>query len=199
VSRFIAFLAGILFGLAVLWMVQPVTARPDLPAPQLRFTPFPTSTATPEPTTGPAPTMKPALNPVTAVGQLGLTAQVQCWNCVPFTQTVKLSHYDPTLGADNCWDYDEDVNYCYSPTQPGIHWKGVWGFGAACPQSWPFGTWVVIEDVGSFVCLDRGGRITCDGGVCRVDVLTGQAAWWDQGEFEATIWVPMDPVRTDKK
>lgn len=152
-----------------------------------------------EPTDLPAPvdppSMVPALNPVTAVGQLGLTAQVQCWNCVPFQVEVVLSHYDPTLGADNCWDYDDQVNYCYSPTQPGIHWKGIWGVGAACPVEWPFGTWVVVDQVGAFICLDRGGRIICENGLCRVDVLTGQTAWWDQHQFTATIWVPMDPER----
>lgn len=195
ISRVASFAAGVLFCLSLLWLVQPVTARTDLPAPQMHITPMPSAEPTDLPAPVDPPSMTPALNPITAVGQLGLTAQVQCWNCVPFSVKVKLSHYDPTLGEDNCWDYDENVNYCYSPTQPGIHWKGVWGFAAACPVEWPFGTWVVVEDVGSFVCLDRGGRIVCENGLCRVDVLTGQAAWWDQKEFTATIWVPMDPER----
>lgn len=197
-GKVISFLAGALMMLLLGWLVRPVVARPDLPAPQIRFTPMPpTSQPTQQP--DPAATMVPVMNPITPAGQLGLTSQVKCFNCVPQQVRVKLSHYDPQAGPDNCWDYDENMNHCYSPTQPGIRWQGVWGVGVACPPAWPFGTWVTVEDVGSFICLDRGGRIQCDDtGLCRVDVMTGTTSWWDQQEFTATLWLPTDPERVNE-
>lgn len=133
-------------------------------------------------------------NADTAVGSLGL-GSVECWNCAPFKVKVKLSHYDPMSGEINCWDYDKERKYCYSPTKPGIHWKGLWGFGAACPFEWPYGTWVSVPQVGNFICFDRGGEIKCADGICNVDILTNKSGWWDGKVFDVTIWVPLDPPR----
>lgn len=141
---------------------------------------------------------------------LGWTGEIQCYNCAPFSATVKLSHYDPLKGPINCFDYED--NYCYSPTASGIHWKALYGIGAACPPQWPFGTWVNIPGIGAFICFDRGGAILCndvtiramapDGGmlerkqqVCNVDILGPGGAYWDGGIFEATLWVPLNPPR----
>lgn len=195
-NRILSFITGAVFALAVVALAAPVTARESLPAPVVHITPMPTAAEPPAPVpaTNP-PKMEPAMNPITAVGALGLTSQVQCWNCVPFEVTVKLSSYDPMTGPDSCWDYEENNGYCYSPTFPGVHWKGVWGLTAACPFAWTLGTWVVVPDVLTVICMDRGGRINCENGICRVDVLGPGGAYWNQQEYKAVIWVPLDPQR----
>ena len=178
-----------------------VIAAPGLPRPGItvyQATPAPDNWV-PTPTT-PAPVrLTPAANPITAVGSLGWDGQVQCFNCAPFAATVRLTHYDPMTGPESCWDYDKDKGYCYSPTKPGIAWKGIWGIGAACPFEWPYGTWVVIPTAGAYICLDRGGSITCDPEtkICAVDILGPGGAAWDGQIFEATLWVPLDPPRGD--
>ena len=99
--------------------------------------------------------------------------------------------YDPEYPKLNCFDYHD--GYCWSPTASGIPWKAVWGIAAACPLDWPYGTWVDIDLVGRFICLDRGGEIKCNEGVCNVDILGPGGAPWVGGEFDATLWVPLDP------
>lgn len=198
------FALGLLF--AALFLAPAAARAVVLPAPALRVLPIVSTPAPdgwiPTPTTSPTPApvlLTPADNPQTAVGSFGIEGQVQCWNCAPFEARVLLSHYDPMLGEENCWDYDEDKQYCYSPTKPGLAWKGFWGYGAACPFEWPYGTWVVVPGVGALVCVDRGGRIDCDPEtqICRVDVL-GPSGPWDGQVHDATLWVPLDPPRGDK-
>jgi len=137
-------------------------------------------------------------DPVKALGGMavGWAGQVQCYNCAPFTATVKLSNYDPLAGEINCFDFAD--NYCWSPTASGIHWKAVWGIGAACPPEWPYGTWVEIPTVGTFLCLDRGGSIVCKDGVCAVDILGRGVESWNGQLFEVTLWVPLNPPRQRK-
>lgn len=144
---------------------------------------------------------------------LGWTGEIQCYNCAPFSATVKLSHYDPLKGPINCFDYED--GYCYSPTASGIHWKAVYGIGAACPPEWPFGTWVNIPGVGAFICFDRGEAIKCNElsiqgltpsgelterkeTVCNVDILGPGGGAWDGGIYDVTLWVPLNPLRAQK-
>ncbi len=196
-SRMAWFITGVL--LAAMAVAAAPAVAGSLPAPALRvyqLTPAPDGWV-PTPTT-PAPVrLTPAANPVTAVGELGWPGEVQCWNCAPFTAQVHLSHYDPMSGPESCWDYDQEQRYCYSPTKPGLAWKGLWGIAAACPPEWPYGTWVVVPEAGAYICLDRGGLITCDPDtqVCNVDVLGPGGAAWDGRIYTATLWVPLDPPR----
>lgn len=147
-----------------------------------------------------SPTPQPTAQPtaVKSAGGLsfGLPGQIQCYNCAPFTQKVHLTNYDPMAGPINCYDYQD--GYCWSPTASGIHWKALWGFGAACPPEWPYGTWVDIPGVGAFVCFDRGGSIGCNvtTGVCAVDILGPSGQWWNLQTFTATLWVPLNPPRS---
>jgi hypothetical protein len=194
-----AFVIGFIVALA-LFAVPVASAARGLPVPAVHREALPTAepTASPSPTPQPTAVMQPAVNPVTAGIRLGLENQVQCWNCAPFSQKVLVTHYDPMSGPDNCWDFDEQMQYCFSPTQPGIRWKGIWGLGAACAVSWPFGTWVVIPDAGAFICLDRGGGIVCTPEFCNVDIL-GPSGPWDGKIVTATLWVPLDPPREKVK
>lgn len=193
-NRLPAFLLGFILAAAI-FAVPIARAERQLPAPSLREIQL-TATPSASPTAEPVKP-QPAINPSTAVGLLGLAGHVECFNCTPFSQMIHLSHYDPMSGALNCWDYDEKMKYCFSPTQPGIRWKGLWGIAAACPVTWPFGTWVVIPDVGAFICLDRGGAIVCTTEICNVDVL-GPSGPWDGKNVVATLWVPLDPPRGKK-
>ncbi len=196
-TRLLWFVLGLACCAVALSPAPLAVAMPALPAPRERISALPMPAEPAPEIRQTAATMQPAGNPVTAVGMLGLANVVQCWNCAPFEQRVHLSHYDPMSGAINCWDYDEEQNYCYSPTKPGIEWKGLWGIGAACPMEWPYGTWVVVPEVGAFICLDRGGSIVCDkDGICNVDIL-GPSGPWDGSIVTATLWVPLDPPRED--
>lgn len=156
------------------------------------YTPPPTPTQAPTPTPTPAPTMAPTSAKAAGGLQFGLPGQIQCYNCAPFSVKVHLTNYDPMAGEINCYDYHD--GYCWSPTASGIHWKAVWGFSAACPPQWPYGTWVDIPTVGAFVCLDRGGAVLYNPatGAYAVDIL-GPPGPWVLGTFDATIWVPLNP------
>jgi hypothetical protein len=175
-------------------------AMPALPAPRVHTSPL---RADPAPLSvdpiPPAPSVRPqpALNPSTAVGPLGWAGRVECWNCAPFTATARVTHYDPMLGDINCWDWDEEQKYCYSPTFIGVHWKAVYGLAAACPVEWKIGTWVVLpEGQGAYICLDRGDQVTCgENGVCAVDILGPGGAAWDGQTMTVSLWVPLDPPR----
>lgn len=129
-------------------------------------------------------------SPVEAETQkFGIPEQIGCYNCTPFSAKVKVSNYDPNRGPINCWDYDEKIEYCKSPTWIGVPWEAVWAFGAACPADWPIGTWVDIDTVGYFICFDHGDAIVCKDGICNVDIL-GPSDVWNGKEFDATLWVP---------
>lgn len=119
----------------------------------------------------------------------GVEGMVNCWNCYQTTARIYLTYYTPQAGGINCWDYSND--YCNSTTASGIPWESVYGFSAACPIDWKFGTWVIIPEIGiAIICLDRGGAIRCnEQGVCNVDVLSDyipQAGY----EYDAILLIP---------
>jgi len=53
----------------------------------------------------------------------------------------------------------------------GLDWRNWWGRAAACVKDWPFWTEVEIDGVGTFYCLDRGGKIVWDNGAAWIDLL----------------------------
>ena len=171
----------------------------DLPDPVLRRTPGPTATPTSTPTSTITPPVSWYMTPTAVVGagnkSFGWQGQIGCYDCTPFNQRIKLTHYNPQKGDINCWKWDEEFQWCMSETFSGIPWESVWGFGAACPPEWPIGTWVEIPTVGSFVCFDRGDMVLCDfeKGLCQVDLLGPGGAEWDGKEFDAVLWVPLKP------
>lgn len=145
-------------------------------------------------------TVSAAGGPIPIAGgvNFGLEGEIQCLDCTPFTPPlpVRLTHYDPRLGDMNCLDWSYDFNYCMSPTASLVRWEALWGFTAACPQEWPIGTWVIAPQVGAFICMDRGGMVTCDPekGYCSVDILGPGTSWWDGAWFDDVIlWVPLVP------
>lgn len=224
----LSFIAGVIvcallgFGLG--------TAR-AMPAPEETTTPtmLPTATRAATRTAAPTATRAATITPtVTATLQsgamvaqeirvaknivLGLTGAVECWNCAPFSPSwggkvvkVKLSNYLPWAGGINCWEWDKDLEYCMSETSSGNDWEPYYGLSAACPQEWKHGTWVAIDGVGAFICLDWGSAIVCHDGDeaelaagtephCHVDIL-GPSGSWNQKLFEATLWVSLNPRR----
>ncbi|MEA4910183.1 MAG: hypothetical protein VB089_21355 [Anaerolineaceae bacterium] len=112
-----------------------------------------------------------------------------CLDCKEYSVKVRLTHYDPNEGSHNCWDYDESTGLCMSNMQSDLPWQAFWGVAAACPVEWPHGTWVMVPDVGNFICLDRGGIIGCSSDTCDVDIL-GNTGSWDGKIFDAQILVP---------
>jgi len=128
---------------------------------------------------------------------------MECINCrlLKPELPIRLTSYDPHKGDINCFDFDEDLNYCMSHTASLIPWESAWGWSAACPQEWPVGTWVIIPEVSSFICLDHGGMVTCDKdkGYCSVDILGPfEGEWWNGYKFDIEkvfLWVPIKPFR----
>lgn len=204
----VLFIVGVILGYLVIGpglraqasQIITATAEPSRTAAPSMTVPAHTATITPTMVTMSTVTGTPQPFPtaIYAAGglQFGLTGEVQCWNCAPFTAKVHLSNYDPMAGPINCWDYDKAKQYCYSPTKLGIAWKAVWGFGAACPMEWKMGTWIEIPKVGTFICFDRGSSIVCDpdSKVCNVDIL-GPSGPWNGSDVDVTLWVPLDPPR----
>ncbi len=180
---------GLIIGLVMVLDPGPIAgqARAALPDPVLQVI-FPTPSAE-----AVLPTVTP--EPIRIGGDVfGWPGQVQCWDCNPFQARVRLTNYDPNAGPINCWDFDEELSYCMSDTASGIPWESVYGFSAACPIEWPYGTWVDVKDVGQFICLDRGNLVVCDDQqLCAVDILGPSGAWWNGKTFEATLWVPLRP------
>lgn len=102
---------------------------------------------------------------------------------------VQLSNYWPPNGGPNCfmwWD-----GWCQSPTGSGLPWElavGLGGQAAACPPEWPLFSLVLLKDLNRvLICLDRGGAIRCENGLCRVDVLSPYA---HDGIHVADVYAP---------
>jgi hypothetical protein len=111
-----------------------------------------------------------------------------CANCVAVPARVKLTHYWPPLGGDNCWSFYDD--YCYSPTKSTVPWETVTEISAACPVPW-LGSVVEIPALDRrFLCLDTGDKVVCKDGTCVVDVLTYKTYPWDGMEFDAIVYYP---------
>lgn len=125
--------------------------------------------------------------------RLGMNGAIECWQCTPFSVRVRLTNYTPQAGGPSCWDWSKDFNYCMSETRSGLAWEEFYGLAAACDEGWPFGAWLQVEEVGTFICLDTGSDVKCTDGVCVVDVLGPGGAWWNQKEFDATLWVSFNP------
>lgn len=127
---------------------------------------------------------------------VGLQGQIGCYDCSPFKARVRLSNYDPNKGGSNCWDFSDKFQWCMSDMRSGLPWESFYGLAAACPFDWPYGTWVEIPGVGSFICLDRGGSIICDyeSGICNVDILAPYVPGGLNGAvIDVTLWVPLKP------
>ncbi len=173
----------------------------DLPTPRVRQLATPTLEAAPAPTATQTPSDRWYTMPTAVVGaggkSFGWQGQIGCYDCTPFNQRIKVTHYNPQRGDINCWLWSDEFNWCMSETFSGVPWESVWGFGAACPPEWPIGTWVEIPSIGSFVCFDRGDMVLCDfeKGICQVDLLGPGGAEWDGKEFDAVLWVPLKPRR----
>jgi hypothetical protein len=199
------FIVGVLFVIGVIGLYLVLSPDPTVAAGQA---PDPTVTLWPTPTLLTMQALPPqpfpvSTQPVPVVAGMtfGWTGHIECWNCAPFSAHAKLSNYNPMEGPNNCWDYDMHMHYCYSPTKMDVPWKAIWGFGAACPPEWPYGTWVEIPEVGTFICFDRGSSIKCDPKTktCNVDILGPGGASWNQKEFDVTLWVPLDPPRPSEE
>lgn len=81
--------------------------------------------------------------------------------------TVKVSHYNPSLGGPNCARF---VNgECLSKLSNGEPWQEYMGKNntIACPFELDFGREIVL-DGSSYTCRDRGGAI----------VITPEGYYW---------------------
>lgn len=111
-----------------------------------------------------------------------------CENCIAVPARIKLTHYWPPLGGDNCWSFYDD--YCYSPTKSSVPWETVIEISAACPVPW-LGSVVEIPELDRrFLCLDTGDKVVCKDGTCVVDVLTYKTYPWDGLEYDAIVYYP---------
>lgn len=111
-----------------------------------------------------------------------------CLYCTAVPAKIKLTHYWPPLGGENCWSFHDA--YCYSPTKSSIPWETVVEIGAACTRSW-LGTIVEVPSVKRrFLCVDTGFRVNCKEGICVVDVLSDKLYPWDGNIMDAVVYYP---------
>jgi hypothetical protein len=107
-----------------------------------------------------------------------------CVECSPYSVKLNVRSYNPFLGGLSCWLFKD--GRCMSETASGVKWQSVMNISAACPYEWPFGT-IVSNKFGYFICLDRGGMINCNSGVCFIDILTNQDI--NEDNVESTLWM----------
>lgn len=80
------------------------------------------------------------------------------------TKPLKISWYDPQLGGINCMEPCDQMATGVKVTEDR------YGRTAACIREWT-GRTVVIEGLGEFECLDRGGAIIEHEGYIWIDLL----------------------------
>ena len=91
---------------------------------------------------------------------------------------LKISHYWPPKGGMNCSNFvDGECVSKMANSEPWQEWVGV---GIACPQELDFGTKIKIGER-VWECKDRGSRITKEGDIYWVDMLTPYSLY-DYGE-----------------
>jgi hypothetical protein len=168
------------------------------PSPTASPSPTPTQTSppptsTPLSTNTPLPTPSPVENQALALPEPTETPVMgfgdwACRYCDKMPVKVKMTHYWPPLGGENCWWFYE--GYCHSPMKSSVPWETLVEIAAACPTHWLGGV-VEIPDIGRrFLCLDTGDKVVCEDNVCVVDVLTQTRYDWDGLIFDAIVYYP---------
>jgi hypothetical protein len=161
---------------------SPVPSRTPIP---------PTSTPTTEPsaTSSPVPDETIALTiPGTPEAALMDWGDWTCRYCDKMPAKVKMTHYWPPLGGENCWWFYD--GYCHSPMKSSVPWETLIEIAAACPPHWLGGV-VEIPEIGRrYLCLDTGDKVVCEDNVCIVDVLTDKRYPWDGLIYDAVVYYP---------
>jgi hypothetical protein len=180
---------------------KPIYGEPTPLAPTPTASASPISTRTPLPTRTPSPTLVPSETPSpvpssTATPQLIISSEEEvmdwgdwtCRYCDKMPVKVKMTHYWPPLGGENCWWFYE--GYCHSPMKSSVPWETLIEIAAACPTHWLGGV-VEIPEIGRrYLCLDTGEKVVCEDDVCVVDVLTDQRYPWDGLIYDAVVYYP---------
>jgi hypothetical protein len=111
-----------------------------------------------------------------------------CRYCDKMPAKVKMTHYWPPLGGENCWWFYD--GYCHSPMKSSVPWETLIEIAAACPPHWLGGV-VEIPEIGRrYLCLDTGDKVVCEDNVCIVDVLTDKRYPWDGLIYDAVVYYP---------
>ncbi|MFC1936775.1 hypothetical protein ACFLYP_03820 [Chloroflexota bacterium] len=158
-------------------------------------------------TSTPAPTAIPTTTPtpVPAVEQIPLyspgqqTGAQNCPFCTAYRVKIRFTNYwplygriDPEQANLNCYDWNEETQWCDSPTFSGIPWETAIGWGAACPFDWPIGTWIQVPNYGAVQCVDRGSMVciqTQEGTLCEVDILAEEIGAINGQILEALVYI----------
>lgn len=136
---------------------------------------------------------QPEINQETNSSQYQNMAQKFCGTCQGYTINIRYTHYYPPLGGENCWLWNEETQYCDSPTYSGIPWESALYWGAACPYDWGIGTWIEVPYWGSVMCIDRGSMVcvqTADGWLCDVDILAPSIGNIDGQVLQSVVFIP---------
>ena len=173
---------------------------PTLAPPSPTASPFPSATPTlPLPSPTSQPTVLPSTTDLSGESQVSVLATPtetpvmdfgdwSCRYCDKMPAKVKMTHYWPPLGGENCWWFYE--GYCHSPMKSSVPWETLVEIAAACPPHWLGGV-VEVPDIGRrFLCLDTGDKVVCEDNVCVVDVLTQTRYDWDGLIFDAVVYYP---------
>jgi hypothetical protein len=154
------------------------TSLPATPTHQASNTPLPTQDLIVSQASLPQPSETPSMD----------FGDWSCRYCDKMPVKVKMTHYWPPLGGENCWWFYE--GYCHSPMKSSIPWETLVEIAAACPTHWLGGVVEVPEIGRRFFCLDTGDKVVCEDNVCVVDVLTQNRYEWDGLIFDAIVYYP---------
>lgn len=112
-----------------------------------------------------------------------------CDDCEVLNVQVDLFAYDPSAGDEYCLEWVDGV--CLSDMYSGLDWRVpvYHDFAIACPVEWSIYSYVDVENVGRFQCLDRGSSVVCEGDVCRVAILSEKDYG---GVYEAVVYERTD-------
>jgi hypothetical protein len=161
------------------------------PAPTTTLQPKNTSSSTPIPskTSSPVPSATVTPELVNFSEQVSMDwGDWTCRYCDKMPVKVKMTHYWPPLGGENCWWFYE--GYCHSPMKSSVPWETLIEIAAACPPHWLGGV-VEIPEIGRrYLCLDTGDKVICENDICIVDVLTDKRYPWDGLIYDAVVYYP---------
>ena len=150
-----------------------------------------TSSPTPAPSKTPSPVSSPSATPqliVTPEEEIMDWGDWSCRYCDKMPVKVKMTHYWPPLGGENCWWFYD--GYCHSPMKSSVPWETLIEIAAACPTHWLGGVVEIPEINRRYLCLDTGDKVVCEEDICVVDVLTDRRYPWDGLIYDAVVYYP---------
>lgn len=106
--------------------------------------------------------------------------------CERVSVVVEVFEYYPPRGDLDCLEFVDGV--CLSDMYSGANWRlpVYHDFAVACPDEWSIYSYIDIDGLGRFQCLDRGSSVRCENGICRIAVLSD---FEYSGRYDAVVYL----------